>query len=171
MYNEVSNIGSYSDYYFRNSIVNEHIEHDDVLYCDERELNQSAFNCFPLNTVGIYTINSLNFEIRKENLVMAQLAKYYSIDEIINDIDFLVKNDNIYRVLPPISLFIRSNFNNIENISLKLLNEGEDWKTIFIKVYTHSNWDEISKFTDKFYDYLIENFPKEEKNINISFIS
>ncbi|GEM_PF-1893260 len=143
---------------------------------DEIELEEilttnSKITPFIFNSIGIYKSNSLKIEQSKRKYIMNDLSRYFNIEELINDIEFLIKNERICNILPSIKDFIDGNFLNYEKVSLKLLNEGNEWQTIFIYIYTKSSWEEINEFTDKFYDYLFEKFPREEKNINISFVS
>lgn len=170
MKNEVSYTTSYSNYFNIVSILNSPKGEIDIMP-NETELVKYSFKFYPTNTIGNYKINSFNLEINKSKLIMASLADYYSLDNIINDIDFLVENEKVFKLLPDLNHFINSNFNNVEDISLKLLKEDKDWRTLFIFVHSKNNWNEINEFTDKFYDFLFENYPEEEKYINISFVS
>jgi hypothetical protein len=58
-------------------------------------------------------------------------------------------------------------------MSLELMEEDNDWKTLFINIPIHDNadWSGINQIVDSFYDNMFDLFPTVMEKLNIDLVS
>jgi hypothetical protein len=149
----------------------------------EKYNSSSLFGDTPCNTRISKTKSSRSEEIENPYF---DLTKYYSIElkryevsellegyfdfESYNDIiDYLADNVQICKILNGLAKYIRNSFDINSKLILELMNEDGNWKTLFININTHMNWEESNLFYDKLLDTLLYIDPKLVNIINFNF--
>ncbi|MGV9141956.1 MAG: hypothetical protein ACOC1X_03365, partial [Promethearchaeota archaeon] len=132
---------------------------DDVQYIEEEPF-------FSENILDYGYLYSL--ELKKEK-IKYELSDYFSFGTMEKELDFLCSNIDLAAILPYIAGYIKKQFDSNANFALELMDESDDWKTLFINVYSNLDWKTSNDFLNRFYD-LLATYPELEEKLNINII-
>jgi hypothetical protein len=113
---------------------------------------------------------TLEAPVRKRKVTCESLKQYFSFEEPPKEEAFLRDHPEIIEILPSIAKDIKTNLDENAQLVLDLLDMGEDWKTLFIEVYTRVEREITSQYQSLFFRKIRRLFPKIEQNINLAFI-
>ncbi len=107
-----------------------------------------------------------------EDYIQKVLSEKFSFDaDCISILKFLSNKNISIEFLNSVYAYILYDKNfNFNRIALDLLDEGENWKTLFFNVYTNEGWVESNNLKENFLNNLLQNFPDKFEFINISVI-
>lgn len=79
--------------------------------------------------------NLLSIEYQRQT-VRRELGDLFGFDSPDKEVNFIAdsENDGLRKVLPAVGKFLRYSFGERALMTLELLDEGDDWKTLFINV-------------------------------------
>lgn len=118
---------------------------------------------------SIFSISSLSsIEIMRNHVKLA--LKNYEFETAFDEADFLLRNYDVFKLLPSLGDYLKKYFGFHSKITLELLNEGPQWQTLFINIYTKYDWEKSKKFVDTFLDNMFALYPQvaEKLNVNIN---
>jgi hypothetical protein len=109
---------------------------------------------------------NLNSLEQEKMAIINQLSPYYgfeSQDEVVN---FLMNNYCILKILPIMAERVKAGLDEKAKLTLKMLDEGENWKTLFINIHTSKQWETANSFVDKQLDFLFQLGSSVSLNLN-----
>jgi hypothetical protein len=112
-------------------------------------------------------LNSI--ELIRQN-IRSQLSDLFEISNSNKEVDFLFENQYFLQLLPNIGKHLLNRFGEDTFLSLELLDENQNWQTLFITVKTKLDWEKANNFQHEFFDNLYELFPSAAEKLNIDFI-
>ncbi|MDR0866202.1 MAG: hypothetical protein LBO74_14905 [Candidatus Symbiothrix sp.] len=113
---------------------------------------------------------TLEAPVRKKKRNCDYLKQYFSFEEPPKEEAFLADNPDIVEILPSIAKDIKTNLDENAQLVLHLLDMGEDWRTLFIYVYTRIDRKITSHYQSVFFDKMFRLFPEISKNLNLAFL-
>jgi hypothetical protein len=131
---------------------------------DVQYLKEEPF--FSENVLDFGYLYSL--ELKKEK-IKYELEDYFSFETMEKELDFLCSNNDLVDILPYIAEYIKKQFDSKANFALELMDESDNWKTLFINVYSSLDWETSNDFLNRFYD-MLATYPELEEKLNINII-
>jgi hypothetical protein len=113
---------------------------------------------------------TLEAPVRKRKVNHDSWKHCFSCEEPPKEEVFLMNNPEIVEILPSIAKDIKTNLDANATFVLSLLDMGEDWRTLFIEVYTRIDRKITEQYQIAFFSTMRRLFPKIEQNINLAFI-
>jgi hypothetical protein len=113
---------------------------------------------------------TLEAPVRKRKVTCDSLKQYFSFEEPPKEEAFLRDHPEIIEILPSIARDIKTNVDENAQLVLHLFDMGEDWRTLFIYVYTRIDRKITDQYFDYFFDKMFRLFPKISKNLNLTFL-
>lgn len=110
----------------------------------------------------------LSIVLKREEII-EKLNSCFRFESLTYELDFLIANIDIVKLLPSIGNYIKNKFDPNAILSLELMSEDSDWQTLFINVKSEENWEKADKFINTFLDNIYETYPQiaEKLNVNI----
>ena len=144
------------------SILEEEYVDEEVLAFKKHELQLSVFDAGYIFSI----------ELKRERTRKA-LEHLFDFASKTKEVDFISSSNELYSLLPSIGEFFQKEVSMGSLLSLELMEEENDWKTLFINVPTQKNsdWSRIYKIIDSFYDNMFALFPSVMEKINIDLVS
>ncbi|MDP4183634.1 MAG: hypothetical protein Q8862_00550 [Bacteroidota bacterium] len=129
----------------------------------------TATNTYKTN--AITDIAGLINSFEKEKMTIPEeLSHYYEFEDQNKVVNFLMSNYCILKLLPLISERIKSDLDKKAKLTLEMLDEGENWKTLFINIYTSQSWEKADAFIDEILEYLFKIGPAVSSSINFEIL-
>jgi hypothetical protein len=102
-----------------------------------------------------------------------ELKGLYELKHKNQEVDFLSSNLKILSLLPSLGEFLKKTFGEGTILYLDLLNEENNWETLFINVHTKEiqDWEFVNDFLNSFFENMFELFPSIVEKLNIDIIS
>jgi hypothetical protein len=113
---------------------------------------------------------TLEAPVRKRKVTCDSLKRYFSFEEPPKEEAFLRDNPDIVEILPSIARDIKTNLDENAQLVLHLLDMGEDWRTLFIYVYTRIDRKITDQYQSDFFKALFRLPPKISENLNLTFL-
>ncbi|GHT06026.1 hypothetical protein FACS189423_10790 [Bacteroidia bacterium] len=113
---------------------------------------------------------ALETPVRKRKVTCESLKQYFSFEEPPKEEAFLRDHPDIIEILPSIAKDIKTNLDENAQLVLHLLDEGEDWRTLFIFVYTRVDRKITEQYQHDFFRILFRMPPKISENLNLAFL-
>lgn len=90
-----------------------------------------------------------------------------------NEVDFITMNHDLNKILPSIGEFFKKEVSSGSMMSLELMEEENNWKTLFINIpiKEDADWSRINHIVDSFYDNMFDLFPSVMEKLNIDLVS
>lgn len=85
----------------------------------------------------------------------------------VAEMEFAEKNPELIEVLPFIEFIAQKIFRQPIKFTLELLDEGEDWQTLFITGDVESEQDRIDFFSNTVFEFLFFRYPKISSKLNL----
>jgi hypothetical protein len=98
------------------------------------------------------------------------LSEYFNFENESLELEYLENNSELIDILPSIAQYIKNNFDHNAKLTLELLNESADWQTLFINIYSCTNWEKTNYFVDTFLENMYELYPLIAEKINLNVI-
>ena len=98
------------------------------------------------------------------------LGEYFNFENESSELEYLENNSELIDILPSIAQYIKNNFDHNAKLTLELLNESVDWQTLFINIYSCTNWEKTNYFVDIFLENIYELYPFIAEKINLNVI-
>ncbi len=104
--------------------------------------------------------------------VKTELQDWFEFEHSSLEVDFLISNEDVRRVLPSIGRDFKKSLGSETPLSLYLLSEDEGWETLFINIHAGGklNWDYYNEFRNEFFDNMFDLFPKVAERLNIDIV-
>lgn len=83
------------------------------------------------------------------------------------ELEFVEKNPELIEVLPFIEFIAKKVFRQPMKFALELLDEGEDWQTLFITGDVESEQDRIDFFSNRVFEFLFFRYPEISTKLNL----
>jgi hypothetical protein len=83
------------------------------------------------------------------------------------ELDYINSKENLIKLLPGIGRYIKHNFDTNARLVLELMDNGDDWQTLFINIHTASDFERSNKFLDKILTDTLPLFPFYNINFNM----
>jgi hypothetical protein len=114
------------------------------------------------------TSSQLSIEVMRNHIRLA--LKDYEFETSLDEVDFLLQNYEVFRLLPSLGQYLKKYFGPQSKLTLELLNEGPQWQTLFINIYTTCEWERSRTFVNRFLDDMFDLYPRvaEKLNVNIN---
>lgn len=109
-----------------------------------------------------------SFELRKQE-IFELLDNYFEFETSHDELDYLTNNVEICQILSGLAKYIKSSFDINSKLVLELMNEGNNWKTLFVNIYSQMDWEKSNTFYDNLLDTLLDINPKLVNIINFNF--
>jgi hypothetical protein len=121
----------------------------------------------PLKIFYMEQLATLDAPVRKRKVTCDSLKHYFSFEEPPKEEAFLAKNPDIVEILPSIARDIKTNLDGNAQLVLHLFDMGEDWRTLFIYVYTRIDRKITERYSDYFFDKKYRLYPEIAQKINL----
>lgn len=82
------------------------------------------------------------------------LMKHYILKSVDKEIDFIINNPELLELLPQLGQYIKIYFDKNSRLELDLFDEGEEWRSLFINVYSKQDWEYSNSFSEDFLKLL-----------------
>lgn len=128
---------------------------------------KDEFQLSVFNAGYIFSIELKREKIRKD------LEHLFDFASQTKEVDFISSNYDMYELLPSIGEFFQKELSCGSQLSLELLEEENNWKTLFINIPINedSDWSIINKIIDSFYDNMFALYPTVMDKLNIDLVS
>ncbi|MGM0582922.1 MAG: hypothetical protein ACQETL_19755, partial [Bacteroidota bacterium] len=141
MNNKTSSISS--EYYYDSSMVLE--PQSETSYQDYIEQQEQCDN-------NLYVYGNSIVLVRLG--IKETLMKYYILKSVDKEIDFIINNPELLELLPQLGQHIKTYFDKNSRLELDLFDEGEEWRSLFINVYSKQDWEYSNSFSEDFLKLL-----------------
>lgn len=141
MNNKTSSISS--EYYYDSSMVLE--PQSETSYQDYIEQQEQCDN-------NLYVYGNSIVLVRLG--IKETLMKYYILKSVDKEIDFIINNPELLELLPQLGQYIKTYFDKNSRLELDLFDEGEEWRSLFINVYSKQDWEYSNSFSEDFLKLL-----------------
>jgi len=144
------------------SIFEDEYVDEEVLAFKKQELQLSVFDAGYIFSI----------ELRRER-TRKSLEHLFDFASQTKEVDFISSSNELYNLLPSIGEFFQKEISKGSRLSLELMEEENNWKTLFINVpfQKDSDWSRIYRIIDSFYDNMFELFPSAMEKINVDLVS
>ena len=114
----------------------------------------------------------LSIELNRQK-IRSDLEGVFLFKTKNNEIDFLATNQDLRKLLPSIGVFFKKQFGDEGALSLELMEEESNWKTLFINIEISPsvNWEKVNETVDSFFDNMFDLYPKVTEKLNIDFVT
>jgi hypothetical protein len=144
--------------YFVSSLLSEEMKQEDI----KEKLPEIAKMDNVLEYGYLYSI-----ELRR-NEIKRKLSEFFVFDDDKTMLEFLAANNDVLQALPHLAKFIITHLNDVNKLSISLLNENPTWKTLFVNIFSNANWAETNKLSTELFNILFES-PSVFDKVNINF--
>ncbi len=154
-----------------NSIYLNQIQNSSLIddyYSDEETINSNTE--FPLSVLDEGYL--LSIELKREK-AKKELEHSFHFTTINKEVDFISSDQDLHNLLPSIGEFFLKEVSNNSKLTLELMEEENNWRTLFINVPIdrQSDWKSINKIVDSFYDTMFDTYPSVMEKLNIDLVS
>ncbi len=113
-----------------------------------------------------------SIELKREK-IRREYAQLFQFTDRTREVDFISTNNDLNKILPSIGEFFKKEVSKGSMMSLELMEEENDWKTLFINIPIRSgaDWSGINEIVDSFYDNMFDLFPTVMEKLNIDLVS
>ncbi|MEQ8811237.1 MAG: hypothetical protein RIE59_19355 [Imperialibacter sp.] len=110
----------------------------------------------------------LSIELMRQK-IRSELGEIFQMSESRKEFDFLAENQDLVKLLPSLGKFFMNEFGEMTTLSLELMEEEYNWKTLFINIGTENkrHGKEISGVINTFLEHMFDMFPEQMKKLNI----
>lgn len=131
--------------------------------------DQIVLEDVPISLLDVGYISSIELSREKTKKEFKHLFDFANRTK---EVDFISSNQDIKNLLPSIGEFFKKEISGGLILTLELMEEEKDWRTLFINIPIHkdANWSLINKKVDLFYDDMFELFPAEMGKLNIDLV-
>ena len=152
----------YTDQGQSSSILNEDYPNDKIAAVAEEEVQVSILDAGYLSSI----------ELKREK-IRKEYAQLFKFTDRTREVDFISTNNDLNKILPSIGEFFKKEVSEGSMMSLELMEEENDWKTLFINIPIHddADWARINRIVDSFYDNMFDLFPTVMEKLNIDLVS
>lgn len=113
-----------------------------------------------------------SIELRREKL-RKELEPLFRFSHSYKELDFISLHEDLKVLLPSIGAFFAKEFTDNSVLNLELMEEENDWKTLFINIPVNekSDWNNMNEIIDSFYDNMFDFYPTVMEKLNIDLVS
>lgn len=113
-----------------------------------------------------------SIELKREK-IRKEYTHLFDFTNRTKEVDFISTNSDLNGVLPSIGEFFKKEISDGSIMSLELMEEENDWKTLFINISIEedADWSRINHIIDSFYDNMFDLFPTVMEKLNIDLVS
>ncbi len=134
----------------------------------DRDVMEATFRKKLMSNAIFSTVEYASIEIQKQKF-RGILSDFYDFKPTDNMMEFISSNGDIVAALIDIERFVKSIVDITNRMTLSILDESEDWKTIFINLPLLDDYKLMKETVDQVQDYIIEHYPSLVRYLNISF--
>ncbi|WP_436516098.1 hypothetical protein [Ekhidna sp. To15] len=152
----------YTDQGQSSSMLNEDYTNDKIASVAEEEVSVSVLDAGYLSSI----------ELKREK-IRKEYATLFKFTDRTREVDFISTNNDLIDILPSIGEFFKKEVSKGSMMSLELMEEENDWKTLFINIRINddADWSGINQIVDSFYDNMFDLFPTVMEKLNIDLVS
>jgi hypothetical protein len=113
-----------------------------------------------------------SIELKREK-IRKEYSHLFNFTNHNIEVDFISTNHDLHKILPSIGEFFKKEVSDGSMMSLELMEEENNWKTLFINIpiQEDADWSRINHIVDSFYDNMFDLFPSVMEKLNIDLVS
>ena len=143
---------------------------DEIEPCLPEKEKQEPFNNEHVSVKDTGYLFSI--ELKREQL-RNEMASIFTFLNGVKEIDFISANEDVRIILPKIGEFFKKEISNGSMLNLELMEEENNWKTLFINVLVEkeSDWEDANNILDSFYDEMFRSHSAVMEKLNIDLVT
>lgn len=136
----------------------------------DRKFDEVVEEEAPMSILDAGYISSI--ELKREKIKM-EFALLFDFANPLKEVDFISYNQDINKILPSIGEFFKKEVSDGSRLTLELMEEENNWRTLFINIpiQEDADWSRINQIVDSFYDNMFHLFPSIMEKLNIDLVS